>query len=339
MVAPVANTGRVADIVSFGSDKPPWRPSRRLIAVGVAVSAAVAGVAVFVARDRAEPRTATPPVVSAAPETPPVVSAAPETPGPPCRPMPAAAPAGLVIDRAGGASGVARCDRGAAAEGPWTVVVRRRDGSVGRRGAVVTFPVDAPEPGRVVRVGGEAGTAGNGMIEWPVAGAYARIRGDLPESVLLAIAARTTVTGRRPAVDPPAGYRVVSAGPYRPPAVHEIRYGSADLGEQDALGGGLTYTGVFGGGGFEDQLYAVRARDGGLVGDRPAVVSSVFGGNGTIAWEPAPGTVAIVGYSGVPMDDRAVAALRRVAARGRVLTGAQWQALGPDTIDQTNEPG
>ena len=204
---------------------------------------------------------------------------------------------------------------------------------------MVTFPVTAPAPGRRVDVGAVAGTAQRGMVTWPVAGSYARVRGDLSESALIAIAARTTVTGGRPAVRAPAGYALVSIGPYRPPAVHEVRYGSADLGEQAALGYGLTYTGMSNGGGFEDQLYAVGARDGGLVARRPAVVSSVFGGNATLAWEPAPGTVAYIGYSGAQLDDRAVAALQRLATQALIINGRRWQELDQQTVDQVNEPG
>jgi hypothetical protein len=132
---------------------------------------------------------------------------------------------------------------------------------------------------------------------------------------------------------------VVSAGPYRPPALHEVRYGSGELAEQAALGNGLTYTGVISGGGFEDQLYAVHADGGGLVGGRPAVVSSVSGGNATLAWEPVPGVVAYVGYSGAELDDEAVAALRRLAGRVRTLTTAEWRAMNPQTFDQPGEPG
>jgi hypothetical protein len=69
------------------------------------------------------------------------------------------------------------------------------------------------------------------------------------------------------------------------------------------------------GGGFEDQIYAVHTDTGGLVNGKPAVVSSVFGGNGTLAWEPTPGLVAYVGYSGAPLDDKAITALQRLAAR------------------------
>jgi len=68
-------------------------------------------------------------------------------------------------------------------------------------------------------------------------------------------------------------------------------------------------------------------------------VSPVFGGNATIAWKPSPGVVAYVGYSGAQLDGKAIAALRRLAGRARALTNTQWQALNPQTIDQTNEPG
>jgi hypothetical protein len=143
----------------------------------------------------------------------------------------------------------------------------------------------------------------------------------------------------RPIVYPPAGYTVVSTGSYRPPTIHEVRYSSAAVGEQAALGNGLTYTGVTSGGGFEDQLYAVHADSGGLVNGRPAVLSRVLGGNATLAWEPVPGVVAYIGYSGSPLDDNAVAALRRLAGQARSLTAAEWWATNPQTVDQINEPG
>jgi len=85
--------------------------------------------------------------------------------------------------------------------------------------------------------------------------------------------------------------------------------------------------------------YAAGSDPGGQVGGRPAVVSSVLGGNGTIAWEPAPGVVAYVGYSGGSLDDRAVAALRRLAERSRPLDDRQWRAVRPQRVDQANELG
>ena len=331
------------DIVSFGSDKPRRPPLRWLIVAGVVVlSAAVLAVTVVLFGDHRMPLV-TP--VSPSPSPSPTLPV--ETVGPPCVPVGwAQSPAlvdpvaGLLVARvsAGPGTTLERCDR-TAVDGPWTVVVRRSDGSLGRNGAVVTFPVGAPRAGRSVGVGGVIGRAEGGMVTWPVGGAYARIRGDLNRIELTAIAARTTVVAGRPVVRQPAGYAVLSAGPYRPPTIHEIRYGSAAVGEQEALGSGLTYTGVISGGGFEDQLYAARTDDGGLVHGRPAVVSHVFGGNATLAWEPAPGVVAYIGYSGSQLNDEAVAALRRLAERARALTSSEWRATNPETIDQINEPG
>ncbi len=318
----------MADIISFGPDRPPRRMSRRLrMAAVAALLMTAAGVALVAALrdDREPPRVTSTP--SACPST--AFTTTPAGSG---------SPAGLIVDHAcARGAGLLRRDRAAAADGPWTVVVRRPDGSLGRGGAVVTFPVtDLPaelrgRAGRVVEPG---------AVTWAVAGAYARVRGDLTEAQLTAIAAGTTIADRRPRVRPPAGLAVVSAGPYRSPAVHEIRYGTHVLGEQDALGHGLTYTGIAGGGGLEDQLYAVDTdSDGGLVGGRPAVVTAELGGNAAIAWEPAPGLVAYIGYSGAQLTDEATAALLRLAGRARLLTTEQWQGFSPVTVDQTNPPG
>jgi hypothetical protein len=319
-----AHTEPVTDVMTFGRDGPPRRPPRRLVVAGVALLSVVAAGTTAIAlsrRDGADPQVT-------------------------CRPAPApspalaAAPAALIIDcatRPG--AGLDRRDR-AAGRGAWTVVVRRSDGSLGRHGAVVTFPVAAPPKGDpTVEVGGTDGKARPGTVTWPVGGAHARIRGDLPRPALVEIGTRTSIVAGRPVVDPPAGFAVAGSGPYRSPAIHEIRYGSAEVGEQDTLGTGLTFTGVYRGGGFEDQLYTTAAEAGGEVAGRPAVVSPVFGGNGTLAWEPAPGVVAFVGYSGAPLDDRAVAALRRLAQRTRPLDDRQWQALEAPTADQADEPG
>jgi hypothetical protein len=219
------------------------------------------------------------------------------------------------------------------------VVVHGPGGSLGRQGAVVTFPAEQLRTGRGVTVGDVTGTAGNGTVTWPVARNHARVRGDLSESHLIAIAARTRIVDGHPSVEPPAGFTVVASGPYRPPTIHEMRYGSAAVGERAALGGGIAYTGVTSGGGFEDQLYALPSRQGGPVAGRPAVVSSVFGGNATLAWEPAPGLVAYVGYSGTELDDAAIAALHRLAERTRPLGDSEWRAVNPLTAEQTNAPG
>ena len=202
----------------------------------------------------------------------------------------------------------------------------------------MTFPVSAPTAARSVNVGGAIGTTQRGTVTWPVAGAHARIRGDLTEAELVAIAARTTIVKGRPTERPPVGYTLVATGPYRPPSIHEARYSSASLAEQAALGDGVTYAGLTSGGGFEDQLYAVHADGGGLVSGRPAVVSSVFGGNAALAWEPTPGMVAYVGYSGSPPDAKAIEALQRLTGHARAVSDAGWQAMKPQVIE-TNEPG
>jgi len=209
-------------------------------------------------------------------------------------------------------------------------VVRRADGRLGRGEAVVTFPVDAPPGGREV--------VGPGLMVWSIDHRWARVRGDLDPNELATLASRTTVSGGRPVVRPPAGYAVIATTPYRPPSRRELRYGSDEVGEQAALGNGLTYTGIAAAGGFQDTLYAGGVRDAVTVNGRPAVISTVYGGNATIAWQPVPGLVAYVGYSGAALDAAAVAALERLAGRARLLSDEQWRALGVQTIDQTNDP-
>ncbi|WP_144022444.1 hypothetical protein [Asanoa hainanensis] len=330
------------DVISFGSDDRPRRPTRRVVIVGAGlVAVALGAIAVLALGD--EPGT--PPVASRPSPSPVVTSAppspsAPEHPGPPClpvgwgqRPALPAPVAGLRIDQAATAGGALdRCDR-TAVDGPWTVVVRGPGGSLGRGGAVVTFPADPLRSGRAVLVGTARARAASGVVTWPIAGKNARVRGDLTESDLVKLAALTHVVDGRPTVDPPAGFTVVARGPYRAPSLHELRYGGADVGELAALGP-LVYTGVTSGGWFEDQLYAEATRDGGTVDGQPAVMLGVAGGSATLAWEPAPGLVAFVGYSGGEPGDAALAALGRLAERTRVLDTADWQALGPVVADQ-----
>jgi hypothetical protein len=335
------------DVISFGSDKPRRplpRPPRRAVVVGLAAAMCAVLVAGIVlvrrggqpapdAASPAAPSSAAPP--SNAPSRP-VRTAVPSAP--PCPDAPEMT--ALVIDGVSGGWGgtLESCDS-EAVKGPRSVVVRRHDGSLGSHGAVVTFPVAAPAGGVPVRVNGAAAWTVAGSVTWPLAKAYARVRGDLDQATLLAVAQRTTAPGGRPRVRPPAGYDVVWSGPYRATAVHEVRYGSEDAGEAAALGDGLTYTGVTsGGGGFEDQLY-LHSTAGGLVGGVPTVLSQVAGGNATLAWELQPGMVAYVGYSGAALDDEAAAALRRLAARARLLSLADWWFSNPQTAYQVNEPG
>ncbi|MEV4534146.1 hypothetical protein AB0J82_09970 [Asanoa sp. NPDC049518] len=331
----------VPDVISFGPDERPRRPVRWVVAAGL-VAVALGAVAVLALRDDPGPSpTASLPSASPGPVVTSRPPSAPEHPGPPClavgwgqRPPPAVSVAGLRIDQAATAgAGLDRCDR-TAVDGPWTVVVRGPGGSLGRNGAVVTFPAAPLRTGRAVAVGAVRARAASGVVTWPIGREHARVRGDLAEAELVRLAALTTVVDGRPAVQPPAGFTVVASGPYRAPTLHEVRYGGADVGEQDALGA-MVYTGVTSGGWFEDQLYTQSSRDGGSVGGRPAVMSGVSGGSATLAWEPAPGLVAFVGYSGGEPGDAALAALRRLAERARILDRAAWQALGPVVADQS----
>jgi hypothetical protein len=128
---------------------------------------------------------------------------------------------------------------------------------------------------------------------------------------------------------------VVVAEPYEPSVIRELRYG-----ELAGASFGLTYTGVLAAAGFEDQLYVGATTAAGSVGGRPAIASAVAGGSGTVAWEPVPGVVAYVGYSGtVLFGPEAIARLRQLAGAGRYLTGQQWQRLQPEVNEQRNDFG
>jgi hypothetical protein len=178
---------------------------------------------------------------------------------------------------------------GAAAQGPWSLVVRRRDGSLGRHGAVITYPVPRPAWGHPVRVGRAIGTAVAGGFVWPLAGTYARIRSDLPPIEVVRLALGTTVVRAVPAIHPVSAYRIVVAAPYRSGSIHEIRYHASQLGSGAAGLRGLIDTGLLtAGGGFEDRLYARSATDAGQLHGRPAVATMTIGGNDMVAWEVAP---------------------------------------------------
>lgn len=323
----------MGDVLSGGPDRPPWRPPRRLIAaasVTALFAALVAGIVTMGGSDGQAPATpldssSASASGSAFPDGPDTTVRAGQTPGMVITGLPLPQGATLV-----------KRDRMANA-GPSTVVLRRSDGSLGRHGAVVTFPVPAPSRGRLVRVGSVSGRSLERGITWPVGDSYARVRGDLPQSELIAVAAATRVVSGRPVVEPPPGLSVTATGSSRPLSVHEARYGSADTGEADELSGGLTFTGVARCGGLEDQLYGGPVRTAGSVHGKPAVITSALGGNGALAWEPVPGVVAYIGYSGAQLDEGAVAALHRLAARTRLLSPGQWQATGPTTSDQVND--
>jgi hypothetical protein len=183
------------------------------------------------------------------------------------------------------------------------------------------------------------GTATDRQVVWRLGDAHARVRGDLGIGALLAIAARTSIASGRPVVRPPRGYAVTGSLPYRPREVHEVRY--RDRGGLGAYGTrlGFVYTGVLRAGGFEDQLYVQVPQPAGTVHQWPAVASMLMGGNATVAWSPAPGLVAYIGYSGVTYDATAKAALTCLAGRSRPLSEAEWRATTPVVVPQRNDIG
>jgi hypothetical protein len=306
----VEKTEGVTEYLGNGPDEPRARVPRWVTAGAVVVVAAGAVAVAYQFRGGSvdEPRPSPTPSVALPVPGPPV------EPGPDARVVRDETP-GLLIDGpiGGAVNGVDR----AAATGPWSVTVRRADGSFGRHSAVVTFPVAKR---------GES-------LRWPLDGRYARIRGDLSAGELKAIASATTVRDGRPVVHAPSGFTVVSTARYWGRETHETRYGARDLAEADALGGGLVFTGVTRGGWFEDELYLAGAEYAGTVHARPVVASVQVGGNGGIAWEPAPGVVAFLGYSGGAFDHAAVEALLRLGVRSSLVTERDWQALHPQKVD------
>lgn len=338
----------MADVLSTGPDRPRWSPPRWLRVAGVVLLVvAAAGVvrgqlgsppgrpAPTAATGGPQPATSTTdaplaPLCAQAVPTDPPGSASGDGQEPPI--------AGLAIAQAGSGGAIERRDRGAAA-GPWTVVVRLLNGSLGRHGAVVTYPVRPLPLSGPARVGRVLGRAAAGVVVWPLAGRYARIRGDLAVQYLTQIAAATTVRAGRPEVHPPRGYLVAATGPYRSPSIRELRYGPDKLGPAGRVLGGMIYTGITtGGGGFEDALYTDGDTLAGAIDGRTAVESLVYGGNSTLAWELSAGLVAYIGYSGAPSTADTNQALHCLAEQTHLLTPPQWRAAHPQTIDQINAP-
>jgi hypothetical protein len=226
-----------------------------------------------------------------------------------------------------------------AVDGPWTIVVRAPDGSLGFHSAVVTYPVAEPTAlATPVTVGDVNGFSGSRLVVWPVGDGWARVRGDVGIADLIRIAEATEVVNGLPTITDLDGFTVNALQTSRATAVDELRYGSTDVGQGAVLGNGLTYTGVLTGGGFEDELFEVNARTGYMVQGHPAVVSSVNGGSGTLAWEPTPGVIAYVGYSGFSMNDRAIIGLLELANHTSPLTPEEWRAAGPQVSEQLNGP-
>jgi hypothetical protein len=225
-----------------------------------------------------------------------------------------------------------------AAPGPWSLIVRRSDGSLGRHSSVITFPVTPPAGVRTrtrVRVGASTGFDDGGGIVWPLDGKFARVRGDLGQTTLAEVAGRVSVRRGRPVMDhPPARFRVVATEPYRAPVVTELRYNSLDVNSGPI--DGLIFTNVLRCGSFEEALYFEGFSSAGIIGGHPAVLSSVGGGNADLAWEPTPGSIVLVGFSGNLGAQASLPSLIELARGGRLLDRRQWRAIHPSVAKNTN---
>ena len=228
-----------------------------------------------------------------------------------------------------------------ASSGPYAVVVRRVDGRLGAASAVITHP--APDGVRVdgeVHVASSSGTLLSALVIVRPGGTIVVRASTLTADQVMALAAATSVVDGRPVVSLPASmrnYAVVASATARPPVIRSARYGCEALGEGTTLGG-LCYTGLATSPGFEDALYARGYEPGPLVRGQPSVASGVGGGSTTLAWEPRPGVVAFVAYSGpAGPGPKQVEALARLAERSSLLSPAEWAATGAQTGDQTND--
>jgi hypothetical protein len=215
------------------------------------------------------------------------------------------------------------CD---ALKGPWSVVIRAAHGHFGVKSAVVTFPVDLVGSGvPSTRPQGGVWNPGARMLVWPLGGFHAQIVGDVGQATLENLATRIAVEGGKPRFQALDGFKAEATTPYRSPVVHEMRYDTNDLGKASTLGGGLVFTGVTSEASFETLAFETHAKQAGLVRGSPAIYSEGQVGNGILAWEPAPGLVHYIGYSGAVSSADAVEALRALADKGRLLTPSQWQ--------------
>lgn len=332
----------MAETLTGGPPDRRWQLPRRAVIAGVGLVAVLGAAWSVLPLDRSALGGEQPHAASTAPPSTPSTAPA----GPTCRsraaspPDPAAARgqrvAALALSEPTFGATMDRWDSTAGA-GPWTVVVRRRGGSLGHHSAVVTYPVPALTTGRAVQVGEARGRIVGRDLVWPIAGQHARVRGDLGPAALVSLAAATQVRGGRPVVQPRADYLLAGSGSYRPSHVREIRYAS-DRGTDDAFSG-LVYTGVTDLGGFEDQLQATGSTACGAVHGQPAVASTVGGGNATLAWEVGPGLVGYVGYSGGGGDhDEALQALLSLASQSTRMNSQQWEQTRPQVVSQRNDP-
>ncbi len=221
-----------------------------------------------------------------------------------------------------------------ASEGARSIVLRPDDGRLGSGSIVITAGDDpiahtpAPSP--------PASDTISTVLEGRDGQLTVRATGIPPKDVADIARNAGTVDGE-PSVRLPghlSTYRVVSAATTRPPIIREARYGCDELGE--ATLGGLCFTGLATAAGFEDALYAVGFAPGPMVKGQPTVYSRSIIASGVLAWEPQPGVIAFVGYSGAGNADDAATALARLAERTTIIDSAKWRSLDPQAGGQTN---
>jgi hypothetical protein len=229
-----------------------------------------------------------------------------------------------------------RRDPGAAG-GPYSLVVRAKDGSMVQRTAVVTY---LPKVVATVVVRPETIEA-SGVTEHLMAreGGTLQVRAvGLTAAEISGISDATQVVNGRPEVRLSSlpDFSVVASGSWTPSTIRQARYGCADLGEIDTQG--LCYTGLTFSPGFEDALFEAGFKPGPLVTGRSSAISTVGGGSGTLAWEPRPGVIAYIGYSANPLvsEPSTVDAMARLAERVRLLSPDEWSATNPTAVTQTN---
>lgn len=223
-----------------------------------------------------------------------------------------------------------------AGNGPQAVVVRFARGTLGDRNAIVTYPA-ASSIGADPNPGSSSDRSARSIVVRRPGGTISVRAVNLDEREMAAIAMATDVVDGRPVVSLPASVHasVVAAASLRPPVIREARYGCDALGEGDILGA-LCYTGLATSPGFEDAILGLSATPGPPVHGHESIVSSVGGGNATMAWEVVPGVIAYVGYSGSSLHQAQIDALGRLAERTILIAASDWAATEPQTGDQTN---
>ncbi len=223
-----------------------------------------------------------------------------------------------------------------AADGPQAIVVRDGTGTIADRTAVVTYEagVQSAEPSFRANPSTNVITFTDALADGRI---VVQALG-LSEDEIAAIADSTTIVDGQPFVTSTpelANFTMVAAGPLRPNRIHEARYGCGALGE-DAVLGAFCYAGLTTSPGFEATLYAGEFRRGPDVNGHETFVSTVGGGNGTLAWEPSPGLIAYVGYSGSTLGDEQIDAMARLATRTTIVPPESWQATQPQVVTQNN---